>query len=191
MYKDVLILGVFLWINVHWIKRLTPNLRTKMNDRLGVKPARGIIAALIFASVVMMVVGYRNAEIVPVYNAFNGAGHLNNLMMVVAVVLLGMGPSKGRMKTLLRHPMLAGVATWAVAHLLVNGDLSSIILFGGIGFWALMSMVLINRAEGAWTRPVAGPPAGDIRLIVISIVVFTVIASIHIMLGYNPFLGSY
>jgi len=191
MYLVILLFGVFLWIDAHWIKRLVPNLRRGMDDKMGAGPARGLIATMIFVSLAMMVVGYRGSETTAVYAPFSWAGHMNNLLMIVAIICLGAGSSKGRMKTWLRHPMLTGVAIWAVAHLLVNGDVASIILFGGLGVWALISMFLINRAEGAWERPAAGAVMGDIRLLVISAVVFAVIVGIHIWLGYNPFLGSY
>jgi uncharacterized membrane protein len=191
MYFGILLFGVFLWMDAHWIKRLVPNLRTAMNTSMGAGPARGFIAGLILLSVGMMVIGYRGSEVIPVYTPLQGAGHLNNLLMIVAVICLGAGSSRGRMKTWLRHPMLTGVGIWAVAHLLVNGDMASIILFGGLGVWALLSKFLINRAEGPWVRPANGPISGDIRLLVISAVVFTVIIGIHILLGYNPFSGSY
>lgn len=191
MYTVILLLGVFLWVDAHWIKRLVPSLRVAMDTRLGQGPARGVVAGLIVLSLAMMIIGYRGSETVSVYAPFNGAGHLNNLLMVIAVILLGAGSSKGRMKTWFRHPMLLGVCVWAVGHLLVNGDVASIVLFGGLGLWAVVSIILINRAEGAWDRPAAGPFSRDIRLLVISAVVFTVIVTIHIMLGYNPFSGSY
>jgi len=191
MYFGILLFGVFLWMDAHWIKRLVPNLRAEMNTRMGEGPARGFIASLILLSIGMMVIGYRGADIIPVYTPLQGAGHLNNLLMIVAVICLGAGSSKGQMRTWLRHPMLTGVGIWAVAHLLVNGDMASIILFGGLGIWALLSKFLINRAEGPWVRPAKGPISGDIRLLVISAVVFTVIVGIHILLGYNPFSGSY
>ncbi len=187
----LLVLGVFLWIDAHWVKRLLPNVRTAMDTRMGAGPARGLIAALIIASLVMMVVGYRGSETIPVYTPFSWAGHLNNLLMVFAVMCMGMGASKGRMRTWFRHPMLTGVVVWAIAHLLVNGDLASIILFGGMGFWAFTSRIIINRSEGVWKQPEAGPAAGDIRLLVITAVIFSVIAGIHIWLGYNPFTGNY
>ncbi len=187
----LLLCGVFIWVDVHWIKRLLPNVRTAMDARMGAGPARGLIAGLILASLVMMVVGYRGSETIPVYTPFSWAGHLNNLLMIIAVICMGMGSSRGRMKTWLRHPMLTGVVVWAVAHLLVNGDVASIILFGGMGVWAFTSRILINRGEGVWKRPEAGPISGDIRLMVISAVIFGVIVGIHIWLGYNPFGGAY
>ena len=57
--------------------------------------------------------------------------------MLVAVALIGAGHSKGRARGWLRHPMLTGVVVWAVAHLLVNGDVASLVLFGWLGLWAV------------------------------------------------------
>ena len=85
--------------------------------------------------------------------------------------------------------MLAGAVVWAVAHLLVNGDSVSIVLFGGMGVWALAQMWLINRAEPDYTPWEGGTIAGDLRLAAISAVVFAVIAGIHTWLGYFPFGG--
>ena len=83
--------------------------------------------------------------------------------------------------------MLTSVVVWGVAHLLVNSDAASLVLFGGMTLWALVEMALINRAEPAPERYKGGSLAGDIRLVVISLVVFGAIAGVHIWLGYNPF----
>jgi uncharacterized membrane protein len=113
--------------------------------------------------------------------------HLNNLLMLAAVALMGMGRSRGRARAWLRHPMLTGVTVWAVAHLLVNGDRASLVLFGGLGLWAVAAMALINAREPHWTRPEPGPASGDLRLAVITVVAFAAIAGIHTWLGYWPF----
>lgn len=186
-----LCIGLIVWMDAHFFKRLLPDVRQAMSERIGAGPARGVMALVILISVILMIVGYRAAPVQPVYDPIAGMGHLNNLLMVIAVMLLGMGSSKGRMRTWFRHPMLMGVIVWGVAHLLVNGDLASIILFGGMILWALGSIFLINKQEGPWQRPAAGPVAGDVKLLVISAVVFVVIVGIHTALGYNPFLGSY
>ena len=76
---------------------------------------------------------------------------------------------------------------WAVAHLLVNGDRASLVLFGWMGLWAVAEMALINAREPAWVRPAPGTVAGDVRLVVITLVVFAVIVAVHTWLGYPPF----
>ena len=83
--------------------------------------------------------------------------------------------------------MVTGVMIWAFAHLLVNGDLASIILFAGMLAWAVGSVILINRAEPNWDRPAPGKASKDVLLIVITLVTFSITAAIHIWLGVNPF----
>jgi uncharacterized membrane protein len=83
--------------------------------------------------------------------------------------------------------MLTGVIVWAVAHLLVNGDVASLVLFGWLGAWAVANMMLINSREPAWVRPEPGPLSGDIRLAAIALVVFALLAAVHTWLGYYPF----
>ncbi len=181
--------GMVIWWLGHFVKRLTPQLRAGMDSKLGVGPAKGVFGVLLILSVVLMVIGYRAAPVDMIYNAPSWGKGVNNLMMLVAIGLMGMGKSKGRARAWLRHPMLWGTAVWASAHLLANGDMASLVLFGGIGIWALISMLLINMTEGKWDRPKAGPASGDIKWLVISGVVFAVIAGLHIWIGPSPFGG--
>lgn len=183
---QILILGLALWWLSHLFKRIAPGLRT----RLGEMPGKMVVTVLSLAAIILMVIGYRRAEFVPVFEPLAGMGHLNNLLMLIAVFLFGVPHSKGLVKARLRHPMLTAVIIWAVAHLLVNGDLASLVLFGGIGFWAVVSMLMINARE-SWTPPAAGHLRSDLIGVAIALVVYTVIAGIHIWLGYNPFLGTY
>ena len=185
-----LLIGLLLWVVAHFFKRVLPSMRMAMNDRMGAGPARGVMSVAILLSVVLMIIGYRGAEINQVYAPMVGMGHLNNLLMVISVVLIGMSASKGRLGTKMRHPMLTGVIVWGVAHLLVNGDMASIVLLGGITVWSVLQIMLINAQE-TWERPERGPASGDIKLLIISTVMFIVIVGIHSALGYSPFSGSY
>ncbi|CAN5699492.1 NnrU family protein [soil metagenome] len=183
----LLIIGLSLWIAAHGFKRALPKARAGLDARLGAGRAKGVIALLIVLSVVLMVLGYRSAPFVALYTPPGWGVHLNNLAMIGAVALLGAGRSKGRARSLLRHPMLAGVAVWGAAHLLVNGTLAALVLFGGLAAWALGAMALVNAREPAWTRPAPGPISGDIRLLVIALVLYAVITAVHVWLGVWPF----
>ena len=178
----LLAVGVVLWWAGHLFKRVLPGVRQRMGDR-----GKGVAALLIVAAIVLMVLGYRGATLDLVYLPPAWGRHVNNAAMLVAVVLLGMGSSKGKMRTWLRHPMLTGVLVWAVAHLLVNGDRPSLLLFGSMGLWAIVEMVIINAKDGPWKRPEPGPLRGDLQLVVTSLVAFAVIAAIHTWLGVYPF----
>ena len=113
--------------------------------------------------------------------------HVNNLLMLLAMYLFGLGAVKGRLAQLVRHPQLTAVKTWALAHLLVNGDLASILLFGGIMGWAVAEVVLINKAEPAWTPPETVNQRGDLLNVAYALTAFVVVAVVHNWLGYYPF----
>lgn len=181
----LLIIGLALWVLGHSFKRLAPGLRANMGDA-----GKGVVALASVAGIVLMVIGYRGAELVPVYAPLPGMGHLNNLLMLISLYFFGAGSVKGWMAGKVRHNMLTGLVIWAVSHLLVNGDQASIVLFGGMGLWAVLSMVLISRAT-PWDRPVPGPLKNDLKAVVAAIVLYAIIAGIHIWLGHNPFLGNY
>lgn len=183
----LLIIGLLLWILPHVFKRAAPNARGRLGTALGAGASKGVVAALIVLGLVLMIVGYRAAPFVPIYTPPGWGVHLNNLAMLAAVALFGMGHSKGRARTWLRNPMLIAVVVWASAHLLVNGDLASLILFGGLGLWAATNIALIDAREGPWTPPPPGPVSGDIRLVVITLVIFAIITAIHAWLGVWPF----
>lgn len=182
----VLILGLLLWVLAHTFKRMAPGLRARMGDA-----GKGLVAALILLGVLLMVIGYRQTDFIPIYNPIPGAGHLNNTLMMISVFLFGVGGTKGTLYTRMRHPMLWGMVVWAVAHLLVNGDLASIVLFGCLAIWAFIEMSLINGA-GPWLRPVQGRGLkGDAMNLVGTVVIIGVAALIHQWLGHPVFLGNY
>ncbi len=99
--------------------------------------------------------------------------------MLVALFMMDIGRVNGVVRTKVRHPMLIGVVIWSVAHLLVNGELSALVLFGGLALWALLQMAVISRAEGPWEVPAKGSILSDGKVAVLAIVLYTVIAGIH------------
>lgn len=182
----LLVLGVLLWWGAHLFKRVAPGMRAGLGDA-----GKGYVAAALALSVVLMVWGFRQADYIQIYSPLRGMGHLNNLLMLIAVFMFGVGGTKGTLYTRLRHPMLTGMVLWAVAHLLVNGDLASLILFGGLGVWAVVQMIAINRA-GPWVRPAAGRGVkGDLMNAAGTLVLYAAIAGVHLYFGFNPFLGTY
>ena len=87
----------------------------------------------------------------------------------------------------IRNPQFASVIVWAVAHLLVNGDTSSLLLFGGMALWATTEIVLINSIRAPLMPYQAVPVKKEITAVIATIVVVAVAAGIHTALGYNPF----
>lgn len=180
----LLIFGNILWIIAHTFKRLLPNFRNSLGNA-----GKGAVAFLIIISLVLMIFGYRSAEYIGVWTPPQFFLHINNLMMVAAVFVFAIGHTKGRLRGRLRHPMLTSVKIWALAHLLVNGDLASIILFGSMLAWAVMAVVLINKSE-TWEQPEPGEAKKDVVLVVIVLSVYVFVSGIHWALGVWPFPGA-
>ena len=177
-----LILGLILYSGSHLFKRLLPDRRAAMGDA-----GKAVVALISLAAIVLMVIGYRAAPVTEVWTPPAFLTHLNNLLMLIAVFLLGIGKMRGVVRTKLRHPMLGAVKVWALAHLLVNGDLASIVLFGGLLAWAVISLILINKAEPVWVRPEVGPLRNDLIFAGISVLIYGVITYVHTWLGVSPF----
>lgn len=180
-----LLIGLALWWAAHLFKRVAPGVRGPMGDA-----GKGLVAVGLVLSVILMVIGYRMAEGAVYWGRSPMLVGINNLLMVLAIYCFGASaakPAKVWLGTRLRHPQLTGFSIWAVAHLLVNGDMVSFILFGGLLIWALVEMAVINAAEGPWTPPQQAPMKKEIVLIFITVVVFAVVSGIHAMLGYPVF----
>lgn len=182
----LLLLGVGLWVVAHLFKRLVPDQRATLERAMG-DGAKGIFAVLILAGLVLMIIGYRQATFVPLWFAPTWMGHVNNLLMLLAFYVFGIGMAKGALSQRVRHPMLIGTLIWAVAHLLVNGQLAGLILFGGMAVWAVTEIVMINAQQRQWTPPPRKPGPRDAVAVVVVLVVYGVVGMIHLWLGVNPF----
>ena len=179
----ILVLGLLFWVAAHFFKRLAPERRASMGDA-----GKGVVAVGVLLGLGLMIWGYRGAEFIPVWYPPSFMVHINNLLMLIAVFLYGMSATTGRLRGKMRHPQLTAVVVFAIAHLLVNGDLAAIILFGGLLLWAVAEMIVINRSE-VWVRPEPGAAKKDILLIIITLVMYAIITAIHAWLGVWPFPG--
>jgi uncharacterized membrane protein len=179
----LLILGLGLWYLSHLMRRLAPGLRAAMGEM----PGKAVIAILSLLAIVLMVIGYRAAPVVDLWYPPAFLRHVNNLLMLAAVFLFTLGYVPGLLRTRVRHPMLTAAKTWGFAHLLVNGDLASVILFGGLMAWAVIDLILINRQVPQWDRPAPGPVRNDLIYAVVALVLFVAIGHVHAWLGYPPF----
>lgn len=184
MYWIILVLGVGLWWAAHLFKRIAPTRRAAMGDA-----GKGAVAAAIGVGIVLMVIGYRGTDFVPVWNPPAFMVHINNLLMLIAIYMLSPAPKRGKLLQGMRHPMATGFSIWAVAHLLVNGDLASLILFGGLLIWAVVTVRFVNAATPAWTPNTGGSYAKDAMFAVGSVVLLGVIGWVHNWLGVWPFPG--
>jgi len=156
-----LLLGLVVFLGVHSTRVFADDWRTRMVARIGEKPWKGLYSVLSVAGFVLLVWGYGQArqEPVVVWTPPRGMSHLAALLTVPAFIFLVAAyvPRNG-IRARLRHPMTMGVKTWALAHLLVNGSLADLMLFGTFLIWA----VLVFRS--ARRRPVAATAASSSSL---------------------------
>nr|WP_321249260.1 NnrU family protein [uncultured Ruegeria sp.] len=178
----LLILGVALWWAAHLFKRVRPEQRAAMGEK-----GKGAVALALLVSVLLMIFGYRMTDFIHVWSPPTFMIHINNLLVLIAIFMMSPAGTKGKLLNGMRHPMLAGFKTWAFAHLLVNGDLASIILFGGLLAWAVVEVIVINRSEPEWTPGEPGTYGKDAMFFVASIVLLGVIGYIHGLVGPSPF----
>ena len=180
----LLISGVALWWAAHLFKRVAPERRAALGDK-----GKGLVAVLLVLSVFMMARGYGQAEGPVWWGRSPATTGINNLLMLLAFYLYAADGMGTRVTAWIHHPQLTGFSLWAVAHLLVNGDLASFVLFGGLLVWALVEIMLLNRA-GAWKRRTGPFPARkEIMAAVGAVVVMLVVGLIHGWIGPWPFGG--
>lgn len=180
----ILILGVALFWGAHLFRRLAPERRATMG-----KGGRGLIAGLLLLSTLLMIWGYKLADGPYWWGRSAPLVGINNLLVLLAFYLFAAAGMKTRVTAYIRHPQLVGFSLWAVAHLLVNGDLPSFVLFGGLLLWALVEIVAINRASEWIPAPGPFPLRKEFMAIAGAIVVMAVVAIIHGWIGPRPYGG--
>ncbi|KAF0116256.1 MAG: putative NnrU protein [Rhodobacteraceae bacterium] len=177
----LIVLGLALWWAAHLWKRLAPGSRASLGDA-----GKGLVTVGVLAGVVLMVMGYRGVEQIDLWYPPAFLTHVNNLLMLFAVYLYAASGMKTRITRVIRHPQLTAVKTWAVAHLLVNGDLASVILFGGLLAWAVVEVIVINRSVPRGPLPEPAPMGKEIGAVVGAVVVLVGIMLVHNWLGVQP-----
>jgi len=173
----LLILGLVIFMSVHLIPTFV-DLRQKLIAWKG-KPVYTVgYSCAAMVGLILIVIGKSRAILVPVWDAPDWAYYLTPVFMLIALTLLPAAYIPTNLKRFMRHPFLAGIALWAISHLLVNGDLASIILFGGFGAFALFDMWSSNR-RGAEKSTTKVPIYRDILLLVVGAVAFSIILHLH------------
>ena len=147
-----LIAGIILFLAVHSIRVVAPDFRERMINNLGEMKWRGIYSLASIAGIVVLVWGYGQARYdnVFLYSPPVWMNHLQSLLMLIAFVFFvaSIVPDS-HIKKAVGHPALLSVKIWAVGHLLVNGDLASLLLFGSFLAWAVITLISAKRREDA------------------------------------------
>ena len=154
-----LILGLVIFLGVHSVRVVAEDWRTGVRARVGENAYKGLYSLLSIAGFALIVWGYGLARQQPVVLWLPPlwTRHLAALLTLPSFVLLAAAYVAGNsLKTRLRHPMVLGIKLWAAAHLLANGNLADVLLFGSFLVWAAMSF-RAARARDRALSAVAAP----------------------------------
>lgn len=188
----ILILGLIIFLGVHSVRLLAPHWRNAQMAKFGERPWKGAYAFVSVVGFVLIVVGYGIARRSPsvLWTPPLGIRHLSGLLVLVAFILITAAyVPRNRIKRFVGHPMYAGVAIWAIGHLLANGTAPAVILFGPFFVWASAGFVVSrerDRAAGVQYPP--GTVLADVVTIVGGIVAWAVFAFVlhSLLIGVRP-----
>jgi len=163
-----LILGLFLFIGAHLVPTF-PALRETLVARLGLNGYKGVITVPAFAGLILIIYGasaFRgSAGDLKIWSPPDWTRYLSFALMFVSFVLIASGNFPSRIRDAVKHPMVASVAVWALAHLVANGDLLSLLLFGSFLVWAIYDRISV-AARGVQIKPPAENFGGDVKAII-------------------------
>ena len=175
----VLTIGILLFAGVHLIPSLAPTLKANWYSRLGEGGYKGSFSLLLLAALALIVIGWRSTLSTLVYLPSPALHALALGLLLITFLLFVVSSRNSRLCRLVRHPQLTGVTLWSIAHLLLNGDNRSLLLFGGMGLWAIVEMIAINRREGAWIKAEAPPWSTELVNLIITCAVIALVIFIH------------
>jgi uncharacterized membrane protein len=187
----LLIAGLVLFLGVHSVAIVAPSFRTRTIQRMGEGAWKGLYALISLAGFVLICYGFGLARQAPVvlYSPPTWLRHLAFLVMLPVFPLLIAAYLPGRIKTAAKHPMLAAIKFWAFAHLLANGSLADVLLFGGFLAWAVVDRISVKRRAMPQVLRTAPPgPWNDAIAVVLGLAVYALLIGwAHVRLfGVSP-----
>ena len=173
-----LILGLILFLGVHAFT-MRREARAALVGRLGMGPYRGLYSLLAVIGFVLIIWGYgqyRSSGMIPVWYPPYWTRHITFLLMLLAFILLGASHAPTHIRQYIRHPMITAVILWAGGHILVRGDLGSIVMFGAFLLWGVVGLASMLRRKPDDVQGPAPPRdprwQADIGVVVIGLAVY-------------------
>lgn len=158
-----LILGLVIFLGVHSVRIFADGWRTQTRARIGAMPWKGLysLASAIGFGLIIWGFGQARQQPVQLWSPPTGMRHLASLLTLAAFVLMAAAYVPGnRIKARLHHPMVLSVLVWSLAHVLANGNLGQVILFGAFLVWSVVDYVASRRRDRATSAPYPAGTAG-------------------------------
>jgi uncharacterized membrane protein len=182
----ITILGLAVFLGGHAFATFRAE-RAGAVARIGEGPYKGVFSLFALAGIILIAYGfvqYRDAGLIEIWHPPAWTRHVADALMWPAVICVIAAYIRGDLQRVLKHPMLVGVKLWALAHLIANGDLGGIILFGSVLAWAVFDRITLKRRSDPGAPAI---PSGGRRNDVIAVVVGTLV---YLALGvwFHPYL---
>ena len=179
MALAIMILGLVLFLGVHTLTTQR-DLRARMIASTGEGVYKAGYALVSLLGLVLIVRGfahYRSEGLIELWTPPRALKHLTMALMLPAVILVVAAYIRGRIYMAVKHPMLSGVKLWAAAHLIANGDLGGIILFGSFLGWAVFDRISLKHRADAGAPPIpVGGIGNDLIAVAVGIVAYLALA---------------
>jgi uncharacterized membrane protein len=172
-----LVAGLVLFLGVHFFSSLRER-RGRLIATVGEGPYKGLYSLLSLAGFALIVYGIGKAPSVELWAPPTWGRHAAIWIMPFALILLAGAYIPGNLRRFTAHPMLSAITLWALAHLLANGDLAGLLLFGGFGAYALYAMWSQTR-RGARPSSTRRPIAGDVAAIATGLIAYALLLKFH------------
>lgn len=163
------LVGLLLFLGIHSVSIVAPDWRNAQLARHGEKVWKGLYALVSLVGLVLLIHGYGLARQSPIvlYAPPTALRHLALLLMLPVFPLLLAAYLPGRIQHAAKHPMLLAVKLWAVAHLLANGMLADVVLFGAFLAWAVADRIAVKRRAVPHATPGAPPSKANDAIVLI------------------------
>ena len=179
-----LLTGLIFFFGIHAVP-MFPDFKGSLQARFGATRFKGIYSLFALSGFALILFGTSSAEFRPIYTPPAWSAIVAGLAMPVAFCLFVAAFMPNNFYRVIRHPMLSGVIVWSLAHLLANGDLASVLLFGSFGTFAVVDIISVNRRSAA--EPKAKQPLfRDILVLVVGFTAFLVVRYFHAALFGVP-----
>jgi uncharacterized membrane protein len=185
----ILIIGIIVMIGIHLVP-VYPDVREGLIGRFGRNGYRALFSVVSTLGLVLIVWGFARAPVIQIWSPPDWTRYVAMVLMLPVFILLIAAYLPGQIKAKLRHPMLTAIKFWALAHLIANGDLASIILFGSFLAYAVFDRIMLKRRAEAGLVTVAetGPASNDAISVVGGLILYVAfLVWLHpLLIGTSP-----
>ena len=190
----ILVIGLIIFVGPHVFVTLREP-RAELVKRLGEWPYKGLFAVVSLVGLYMIGEGfgmYRAEGAIQIWSPPSFTRHITEALMLPAAIFVAAAYLQGEIKRRLKHPMLVGVKTWAVAHLLANGDLGGILLFGSVLAWAVYDRITLKRRTDPGGPPIPmGGWKNDVAAVIVGLILYLALGLVfHPLVVGLPVFGA-